>query len=88
MTAVGTRRRAFKPRHVRTPALDAPRPDGRGRALPRGPEVARAPEPRLAVGLRLGCGRRAAGLGTFVQRSLALNHDVHAPFDHALMQAR
>src|SRR5262245_4111534 len=35
--------------------LCAPRPFGRGRALPRGPEVARAPEPRLA-----------AGLGTFV----------------------
>jgi hypothetical protein len=29
----------------------APRPFGRGRALPRGPEVARAPEPRLAAGL-------------------------------------
>jgi len=45
----------------------APRPEeGRGRALPRGPEVARAPEPRLAVLLLLGCGGRAAGLGTFV----------------------
>jgi hypothetical protein len=29
----------------------APRPGGRGRALPRGPEEARAPEPRLAAGL-------------------------------------
>ena len=27
---------------------------------------ARAPEPRLPVRLLLGCGRRAAGLGTFV----------------------
>jgi hypothetical protein len=27
---------------------------------------ARAPEPRLAVRLLLGCGRRTAGLGTFV----------------------
>src|SRR6185436_15152929 len=32
-------------------SLCAPRPFGRGRALPRGPEMARAPEPRLAAGL-------------------------------------
>jgi hypothetical protein len=32
-------------------SLCAPRPFGRGRALPRGPEEARAPEPRLAAGL-------------------------------------
>jgi len=33
-------------------SLCAPRPFGRGRALPRGPEAARAPEPRLGGGSR------------------------------------
>jgi hypothetical protein len=33
-------------------SLCAPRPCGRGRALPRGPEEARAPEPRLGGGSR------------------------------------
>ena len=41
-------------------SFGAPRPFGRGRALPHGPEEARAPEPRLPscclIGLRQGSG--------------------------------
>jgi hypothetical protein len=66
----------------------ASRPEeGRGRALARGPEAARAPEPRLAVRLLLGCGGEGGGSRHIRVTVPGADHGDDALFAHEHTQA-